>query len=38
MVTTKNSCIRIMLPLAAMLLTLGGSVWAEEKKPNIFVI
>ena len=38
MVTTKNSCIRIMLPLAAMLLTLGGSVWAEEKKPNILVI
>jgi hypothetical protein len=37
LITTKPYA-RIMLPFAALLLMLGGQVWAQTSKPNIRVI
>jgi arylsulfatase A-like enzyme len=38
MTVSMKPCARIMYPVAALLLILGGSAWAEEKKPNILVV
>ena len=38
MTVSMKPCARIMFPVAALLLILGGSAWAEEKKPNILVV
>ena len=38
MAITTKLCARITLPVAALLLMLSGSTYAEEKKPNILVV
>ena len=38
MITTRKPGARFMLSFAALLLMLSGSIWAEEKKPNILVV
>ena len=38
MLITTNLYARIIVPFAALLLMLGGPVWAKTDKPNILVI